>query len=47
MKVIVRCPKNRVTKSEMEQMPLPEFMRQFIEITREAVQNEFPDSGNS
>jgi chromosome segregation ATPase len=29
------------------QMPLPEFMRQFIEMTREAVQNEFPDSGNS
>ena len=29
------------------QMSLPEFMRQFIEMTREAVQNEFPDSGNS
>ena len=29
------------------QMPLPEFMRQFIEMTREAVQNEFPDSDNS
>lgn len=29
------------------QMPLPEFMRQFIEMTREAVQSEFPDSGNS
>jgi chromosome segregation ATPase len=29
------------------QIPLPEFMRQFIEMTREAVQNEFPDSGNS
>lgn len=29
------------------QMALPEFMRQFIEMTREAVQNEFPDSGNS
>jgi chromosome segregation ATPase len=29
------------------QMSLPEFMRQFIEMTRETVQNEFPDSGNS
>ena len=29
------------------QMSLPEFMRQFIEMTRETVQNDFPDSGNS
>lgn len=29
------------------QMPLPEYMRRIIELTREAVQNEFPDSGNS
>jgi chromosome segregation ATPase len=34
-------------KGLRNQMPLPEFMRQFIEMTREAVQNEFPDSGNS
>jgi chromosome segregation ATPase len=29
------------------QISLPEFMRQIIEMTRETVQNEFPDSGNS
>ena len=34
-------------KGLRHQMPLPEFMRQFIEMTREAVKNEFPDSGNS
>jgi chromosome segregation ATPase len=34
-------------KGLRNQMPLPEFMRQFIEMTREAVRNEFPDSGNS
>lgn len=34
-------------KGLRHQMPLPEFMRQFIEMTREAVRNEFPDSGNS
>lgn len=34
-------------KGLRNQMPLPEFMRQFIEMTREAVKNEFPDSGNS
>lgn len=34
-------------KGLRHQMPLPEFMRQFIEMTREAVRNEFPDSDNS
>ena len=34
-------------KGLRNQMPLPEFMRQFIEMTREAVRNEFPDSDNS
>ena len=34
-------------KGLRNQMPLPEFMRQFIEMAREAVKNEFPDSGNS
>lgn len=34
-------------KRMRNQMSLPEFMRQFIEMTRETVQNEFPDSGNS
>lgn len=34
-------------KGLRNQMPLPEFMRQFIEMTREAVRNEFPNSGNS
>lgn len=29
------------------QMPLPEYMLRIIEMTREAVQNEFQDSGNS
>lgn len=29
------------------QMPLPEYMLRIIEMTREAVKNEFPDSGNS
>lgn len=34
-------------KGLRNQIPLPEFMRQFIEMTREAVKKEFPDSGNS
>ena len=38
------CNENKGLRN---QMPLPEFMRQFIEMTREAVKKEFPDSDNS